>query len=649
LSSGEARLTMCGITGLVYADHHHPVDQVLFRRMTGILAHRGPDADGFLFGDGVALGQRRLSIIDLSTGDQPIFNEDHSKAVILNGEIYNFRDLRAELEAHGHRFTTASDTEVIVHAWEQYGDACIARLRGMFALALWDARERRLLLARDRMGKKPLFYLHDAERIVFASELKAIVADPSVKRAVNLAAVDGYLAFGAVPNPATIYQGIVQVPPAHYVVWHRGRVSSVEYWDVPRDEPRDIDPARALGELEATLGKAVELRMIAAVPLGAFLSGGVDSTAVVGAMAARSSKPVVTTTVTFRERAFSEATHASAVADALHTDHREVLVEPTALDILPTLVWHLDEPFADSSAVPTYYVSRAARERVTVALSGDGGDEVFGGYESRYGMSLLEAKLRGRLPRPLRRGVLGPLAAIWPRAEGLPRPLRWKTAMRNLSLEPEVAYCHDLSFFPPADKRPLVSAEFERSVAGHDPFAAIARHFARARGRDHLSRIMYVDLKTWLVNDILVKVDRMSMASSLEVRSPLLDHEVIELAASLPSTLKFRDGVSKYLLKRYSERHAPASVIHRPKKGFTIPLAEWLRGPLRSTAAELLLSERARHRGYFDAGAVRSLWDQHDRRQRDRAHQIWTLMMLELWHRMFLDQMPPTSAPRVLP
>jgi asparagine synthase (glutamine-hydrolysing) len=628
---------MCGIAGIVYTDPSHPVDGALVRRSAALLAHRGPDADGFLFGAGMALGHRRLSIIDLSLGDQPIFNEDRTKAVVFNGEIYNFRELRAELEACGHRFRTGSDTEAIVHGWEQWGDGCVGRLRGMFALALWDLRARRLLLARDRVGKKPLYYVHDGERLAFASELKALLADPSVKRELSLEAVDDYLTFGAVPAPGTIYRGVAQLAPAHYLVWEGGRVRLVEYWDLVFEHGRRKTETEYLAEFEAILDEAVRLRMISDVPLGAFLSGGVDSSTVVASMAAQSGRPVATTTVTFAEAAYDEAPHARAVASALGADHREVLVEARAVDVLPRLVWHLDEPFADSSALPTYYVSKATRARVTVALSGDGGDEVFGGYEWRYRLNLLEHRIRSRLPGSLRRGLLGPLGRVWPKADRLPRPLRWKFFLRNLSLDPERAYFHDMSLFTPADKRGLFTGEFRRAVDGHDPFMLFERLFGRVRGLDHLSRILYVDTKAYLPNDILVKVDRMAMANSLEVRAPLLDHKVIEFAARVPSDLKLRGATSKYLLKRHLERRVPAAVVHRPKMGFSIPLAGWLRGELRELAQDLLLSERSTSRGYFVAGWVQQVWEAHQRRVRNHAHHLWALMMLELWHRTFLD------------
>lgn len=635
---------MCGISGLVYTDPRHPVDRDLMRRLTTTIAHRGPDADGFFWGDGAALGHRRLSIIDLSTGDQPIFNEDRSKVIVFNGEVYNFEALRAELIQCGHRFATASDTEAIVHAWEEYGEGCVSRLRGMFAFALWDLRARRLLLARDRVGKKPLYYVHDGDRLLFGSELKAVLCDASVKRVVSAEALDDYLTFGAVPAPRTVYAGIQQLPPAHYVVWEDGRVRTEEYWNPTYRAVPPRSEAAWLEQFDAIFSEAVKLRMIADVPLGAFLSGGVDSSAVVAAMAAASPRPVVTTTISFADGAFNEAPHARAVAQSLGTDHTELVVEPHAVDILPRLAWHLDEPFADSSAVPSYYVARAARQRVTVALSGDGGDEVFAGYEWRYGLNMLEARIRGMIPAPVRR-ALGPLAAVWPKGDRLPRPLRWKFFMRNMSLSPEEAYFNDMSLFTPWDKASLLSDGFRRELGGYTPLGRFQAHFDRVRGLDHLSRILYVDLKTYLPNDILVKMDRMAMANSLEVRSPLLDHEVIEFAATLPSEFKYRHGTSKYLLKRYAAQRVPTSAVHRPKMGFSIPVASWLRGELRATGEDLLLTDRALGRGYFNPDHVRGMWARHQAKQQNHSHHLWALMMLELWHRLFVDQTPSQTAP----
>jgi asparagine synthase (glutamine-hydrolysing) len=632
---------MCGIAGIAYADPAHPVDRDLVRRMTDVMRHRGPDADGLHVARGVALGHRRLSIIDVAGGDQPIFNEDRTKAVILNGEIYNFQELHAELAARGHRFVTRSDTEAIVHGYEEWGLEVLTRLRGMFAFALWDASLHRLILARDRVGKKPLYYAAEGGSLRFASELKAVLRDPSLKRAVDLEAMEDYFTFGAVAAPRTIFQGVAQLPPAHYLVWERGALRVAEYWDVPLEPARPRSEARALEEFDAVFTEAVRLRLISDVPLGAFLSGGVDSSAVVEAMGRVSRDPVVTTSIAFSDRRYSEAEHARAVAGALGTRHHEELVEPRAAEVLPRLVWHLDEPFADSSALPTYYVARAAREQVTVALSGDGGDEVFAGYERRYGLNRWEARLRGWLPAWVRQGVLGPLGSVYPKADWLPRPLRARYLLQNLATTFERAYFADLSRFRPEDKRALLTPEFRAALGGYDAFTGFRRHFDRVQGLDPLRRLLYVDLKTWLANDILVKVDRMSMASSLEVRSPLLDHKVIEFAATLPSDLKFRGPVSKFLLKRHLDGRVPASAVHRPKQGFEIPLAAWLRGDLREMGCELVLSARALGRGYLAPARVTAIWDEHQRGTRDRGSLLWALMVLELWHRTFVDQAPP--------
>jgi asparagine synthase (glutamine-hydrolysing) len=628
---------MCGIAGIVCSDPRHPVDRGLLGRMTSVIRHRGPDADGFHLGPGVGLGHRRLSIIDLSTGDQPIYNETGSIAIVFNGEIYNFAELARELEAAGHTFATRSDTETIVHAYEQFGLDFVTRLRGMFAFALWDEGKRRLVLARDRAGKKPLYYHADGERLLFASEIKGLLQDPSIKRRVSLEALNDYFAFGCIPSPNTVLQDIHQIPPAHILVWERGAVRLEEYWDVTFDPTGPHRPEEALEEFSALFDEAVRIRMVADVPLGAFLSGGVDSSAVVASMARQSARPVVTTAVGFAERTHSELRHAQTVAEAVGSEHHELLVRPDAVADLPRLIWHLDQPFADSSALPTYYVSRAARERVTVALSGDGGDEIFAGYQRRYGIHRLENRLRTLIPGPIRRGVLAPLARIYPRSERIPRPLRLKLVMSNLGRSFERAYFQDMCLFLDEERETLYSREFLDQVRQHDPFAAFSRHFDRVRDADPLSRVLYVDFKTWLANDILVKVDRMSMACSLEVRAPLLDHKVVEFAARLPASLKYRGSVSKYLLKRHLEGRLPRAVVHRPKQGFELPLAGWLRGELREVAHDLLFSRQAVGRGYVRPQAVKGIWDAHQRRSRNHAAQIWALMVLELWHRAYLD------------
>jgi len=634
---------MCGIAGIVHADPRHPIDRGLVSRMTACLVHRGPDAQGLQLWPGAAIGHRRLSIIDLVTGDQPIFNEDRTVAVILNGEIYNFRELREELQAHGHRFSTRSDTEAIVHAYEQWGDGCVERLAGMFAFALWDDRRRRLLLARDRVGKKPLYYAQDGERLLFASELKALLQDPALKRALDLEALNTYFSLGAVQAPATILQGVQQVAPAHCLVWEAGRIRLFEYWDVPHGPPTVRSEPEALHALDSVLTDAVRARLVSDVPVGAFLSGGVDSSAIVEAMARLSSRPIVTTSVGFSEQAFSELEHARAVAKAVGTDHHEVVLSARAADVLPRLVWHLDEPFADSSALPTFYVAKAARERVTVALSGDGGDEVFAGYQRRYGLNRSEARLRRWLPAWLRAGVLRPLGRVYPKADWMPRPFRGRYFLQNLGTTFERAYFADLSLFRSDEKAQLLSGEFKTVLAGHDPFVPFARHFERVQGLDALSQLLYVDLKTWLANDMLVKVDRMSMANGLEIRCPLLDHRLIEFAATVSSDLKYRGRTSKYLLKRHLEGRVPSSVIYRPKQGFEIPLAGWLRGELRDLAQDVLFSTRALGRGHLHPARLRVLWEQHQRGVRDYSAQIWAVLMFEMWARTFLDPQEPSG------
>jgi asparagine synthase (glutamine-hydrolysing) len=628
---------MCGIAGVVFSDPRHPVDRGVLSRMTDVIRHRGPDADGFHVGPGVGLGHRRLSIIDLSTGDQPIYNETRSIAIVFNGEIYNFGELVRELEGAGHTFTTRSDTEAIVHAYEQFGLAFVERLRGMFAFALWDSAHRRLVLGRDRAGKKPLHYHVDAERLLFASEIKGLLRDPSLKRDVSPEALDEYFTFGCIPSPNTVFRGVHQVPAGHMLIWEAGRVRLQEYWDV-RFESRGSDrPEQALEEFSALFDEAVRIRMVADVPLGAFLSGGIDSSAVVASMARQSARPVITTSIGFEEASHSELPHARVVARAVGSDHREVVVRPDAVADLPRLVWHLDQPFADSSCLPTYYVSRAARERVTVALSGDGGDEIFAGYQRRYGVHRLENRLRTLIPEWTRRGVLARLARVYPRSDRVPRPLRLKLLLSNLGQSFERAYFQDMSLFGDEERRSIYTPEFAFQVGDHDPFVAFGRHFERVRDADPLSRVLYVDFKTWLANDILVKVDRMSMACSLEVRAPLLDHRIVEFAARLPSSLKFRGSVSKYLLKRHLAERLPGFEVGRRKQGFEIPLANWLRRELREMAHELLFSRQTVQRGYLRPDAVRKIWDAHQRGRRNHAGQIWAMMVLELWQRTSLD------------
>jgi asparagine synthase (glutamine-hydrolysing) len=626
---------MCGIAGKLTSNPAADGDLGdLMVAMTTALRHRGPDAGGYYFGDGIALGHRRLSIIDLATGDQPVSNEDGSVWVVFNGEIYNFQDLRRDLEAAGHRFRTHSDTEVIVHGYEEWGEACVTRFRGMFAFAVWDTRARRLLLARDRLGVKPLFYapLPDGT-LVFASEMKAILEDRSVSRAWRPESVDAYLTFGYIPGPATIYEHIQKLPAAHVLVAENGRIRTHEYWDLIYTG--DGDPAREdeyLQRLDVLLRESVKLRLISDVPLGAFLSGGIDSTAVVAYMMETSDAPVLTASVGFDQTRFDELEHARTVATHLGCERFERIADPHVVDLLPRLAWHFDEPFADSSAVPTYYVSQAARERVTVALSGDGGDELWAGY-ARHRVEHWEGRVRAALgPRGSRAVGMG--------ARLLPMRARGVRALRHLGLPPADACAvkHAYGLFENGVRASMYSGDFEARIAGTHPYAPFLSAYDRCPSPDPMDRAMYVDVKTYLVDDILTKVDRMSMAVSLETREPLLDHRLLEFAATVPASLKLRGRTTKFLLRKLLARRVPASILERPKHGFEAPAGEWLRGPLAGMVADLLVDRRFRERGLLNAKTVDRLWAEHRDGRCDHRHRLWSVVMLELWFRQFIDQ-----------
>jgi asparagine synthase (glutamine-hydrolysing) len=623
---------MCGIAGRFNFTPSDPIDRDRLIAMTNTLTHRGPDADGFYIGPGIGLGHRRLSIIDLSTGDQPVANEDQTVRVVFNGEIYNFAELRADLAQHGHRFRTESDTEVIVHAYEQWGDRAVERFRGMFAYALWDEPRRRLVLVRDRIGVKPVYYAATRTGLVFGSEIKALLADPDVPRDWSAEAVDAYLALQYIPTPATIYQSVLKLPAAHYLVAENGRVSIRRYWDLTFSG--DGDPAREqeyLDQLDALVTEAVRLRLVSDVPLGAFLSGGIDSSVVVGAMAQTSTGPVITTSVGFDEQAFNELEHARTVAKQFSTIQHEHIVRPEIVDLLPKLVWHLDEPFADHSAVPTYYVSKAAREHVTVALSGDGGDELWAGY-ARHRVERWESAAR-RVVRTTGGKLIGRAADL------LPLGMKGARSLRHLALAPAEACArkHAYGLFETGARSAIYSADFAAEVRDSDPFAAFRIAYDSCPSRDPLDCALYVDVKTYLVDDIMTKVDKMSMAVSLESREPLLDHKLLEFAAKIPRALKLKHGRSKYLLRRLLERRLPRTIVDRPKHGFEAPTGEWLRGPLAAMVSDLLLDGRLRGRGVFNANEIGRLWREHREGTHDHRHRLWSLVMLELWFRQFID------------
>ena len=624
---------MCGIAGMFWFDPARPADPRTLASMTDVLAHRGPDGRGLHVEGSVGLGHRRLSIIDLETGAQPLANEDGSVVTVFNGEIYNFQDLRLELQGRGHTFRTRSDTEVLVHGYEEWGERLPERLRGMFAFAIWDRRRERLLLVRDRLGIKPLHYSTlGGKGIAFGSEVKAVVEHPDVSREWRRDAVDAYLALQYVPTPMTIFSDVQKLPPAHVLVADRGGVRMERYWSVTF--PGDGETWREdeyLGRLEALLHEAVRLRLISDVPLGAFLSGGIDSSAVVAAMVATSNAPVLTTSVGFHEQAYNEVEHAREVAAHLGCEHYTRTVTPDIVDLLPRLAWHLDEPFSDASAVPTYFVSAVARERVTVALSGDGGDELWAGY-ARHRVERAESQARRWL------GETGAYAASR-MARLLPLSVKGARSLRALGLPADEACAqkHVYGLFERGLRDSLYTADFADSVRQHDPLARFRSIWASCPSPDPVDRALLVDVQTYLLDDILTKVDRMSMAVSLEARVPLLDHHLVEFAASVPMGLKIHGGRGKHLLRRFLEGRVPKQIIDRPKQGFAAPTGEWLRGPLAPMAADLLLGPRFRSRGIFSAPAVTRLWQEHQSRRRDHRHRLWSLLMLELWFRQFVD------------
>ncbi len=626
---------MCGITGIFDTRDRRAINRDLLARMNDAQHHRGPDETGLHLEPGVGLGHKRLSIIDLSTGQQPLCNEDGSVVVVFNGEIYNFQTLVPELEALGHVFHTRSDTEVIVHAWEAWGEACVTRFRGMFAFALWDRNQDTLFLARDRLGVKPLFYalLPDGQ-LLFGSELKALMAHPGLDRSIDPCAVEDYFALGYVAEPRTIFASARKLPPAHTLCVRRGQPSPEprEYWDVRFTLNSRMSEAEAREELMRRLRESVRLRMIAEVPLGAFLSGGVDSSAVVALMAGLSAGPVNTCSIAFSDPAFNEAHFAQQVADRYQTRHFVETVDSDDFDLIDTLAWLYDEPYADSSAIPTYRVCQLARRHVTVALSGDGGDESFGGYR-RYRLHLMEERLRARLPLGLRRPLFGLLGRLYPKADWAPRLLRAKTTFQALARDATQAYFHSVSILRDTMRQQLFSADFRARLGGYDALEVFRRHAARVDSDEPLALIQYLDLKTYLVGDINTKVDRASMAHALEVREPLMDHELVEWLATLPSALKIQGGEGKHLLKKTLEPQLPAEVLYRPKMGFAVPLARWFRGPLRHRVREALTGERLLSTGWFDAAYLRHLVDAHESGRRDYSAPIWTVLMFEAFLR----------------
>lgn len=630
---------MCGIAGIVGKDRSELVDAVAIQRMCRSILHRGPDDEGIYVKGPAGLGMRRLSIIDLVSGQQPIHNEDRTVWVVFNGEIYNFPELRRELETLGHRFYTNSDTEVIVHLYEDLGSDCIAKLRGMFGIALYDERQQRLLLARDRLGKKPLHYALFRDRLYFGSEIKAILAVAPELADVNREALLYYFQFGYIPDPLTSFTRIAKLPPGHLLEFTNGQVRVRQYWDVPAyGTAKFRSEDECLEVLESELAEAVRIRLISDVPLGALLSGGVDSSTVVALMARASAGPVKTFSIGFKNQDFNEAGHARLVAQRFGTEHHELIAEPRFWETLEKLTRMLEEPFADSSILPTYYVSCLARQHVTVALSGDGGDELFAGYD-RYRVNV-RRQVFDHIPAPLGRWYRG---SIYPH---LPVSFRGRKFAYNVSLPARERYLDGISFLPVVDGRERVFSDDFVAWARQkpSPLEMFRGYFDQAPAQDFLSRLLYLDTKTYLPADIMTKMDRMSMATSLETRAPILDHVFVEWVAQLPARWKLHFGQQKYLLKKLAERvGVPREVLYRPKQGFAIPLVHWIRKELQSDFLDILLEPRTLGRGYFSASGVRALLNEHSSGRRDRSGSIWMLLMFELWHRNFLESFPGSA------
>jgi asparagine synthase (glutamine-hydrolysing) len=627
---------MCGIVGIANANSRL-VSREILEKMNACIAHRGPDDDGFYVRENVGLAMRRLSIIDVAHGKQPIHNSDRTAWIVFNGEIYNFQELRADLEKQGGQFYTNSDTEVILHLYNKYGVDCVGHLRGMFAFAIWDEREKTLFIARDRIGKKPLLYSHLADgSLVFGSEFRALLAHPNVSREVDYQAIHHYLSLAYVPAPLTAFQKIRKLRPGHWLLWKNGEIKTKRYWQPDFSKKIKISAAEAEEETLRLTREAVRLRLISEVPLGAFLSGGVDSSVVVALMAEQSSTPVKTFSIGFEEQDFSELKYARMVAEHVGAEHHEFTVKPDALEVLPTLVRHYGEPYADPSAIPTFYVARETRRHVTVALNGDGGDESFAGYERYIAMKLAERY--HQLPRILRQSFIEKAVNLVPTSEIKRSRARDLKRFLQAAAQPKAErYLTWMSAIDRTAKNELYSDEFKNDTKALETRDFLAKWFSSANGSGIVDATMMTDQQTYLPDDLLVKVDIASMANSLEARSPLLDHKVIEFAASLPENLKLRGTTSKYLLKKIAAKLVPPKAVYRRKMGFGVPVGKWFRGALEPFLRETLLSEKSLGRGLFRPATVSRFVDEHISGERDFTYQLWTLLMLELWFEEFID------------
>ncbi|HLD28776.1 MAG TPA: asparagine synthase (glutamine-hydrolyzing) [bacterium] len=633
---------MCGICGIVRFDGK-PVEEKLLREMNDLLFHRGPDSEGIYIsrasgGPQAGLAMRRLKIIDLETGNQPIFNEDKTLSLVFNGEIYNFRELRKELEKR-HVFNTKSDTETILHLYEDHGTACLDRLRGMFAFALWDGRKKELFLARDRMGKKPLCYTWMDGNFYFSSEMKSFLKVPAFKKNINLSALNYYLTYQYIPSPMTIWPGVFRLEPASFMVINReGKTRQERYWDIDLRPKTRMSFGEAKSELRNLLKEAVEMRMIADVPLGAFLSGGHDSSIIVGLMSGLSSQPVKTFSIGFKEERYSELEYARIVAKHFHTEHNEFIVEPKYFDILPRIVWHYDQPYADCSALPSYYVAKMTRQHVTVALNGDGGDENFAGY-LRY-KALNVSKWIHPFVNAVPDFMMDSFLKLFPEKESSPNRKPWHALhrfVRPLKFPPERRNLIWHAYFTNELKDYIFSEKMKKTLAGEDVYPYLEGIYRNAPAENMIDRTLYSDLTAYLPEDLLVKMDIASMAHSLEARSPFLDHRFVEFAAALPPSWKIRGLNTKYILKEAFRDMLPPEIFRRGKQGFSIPLGQWFRTDWKNYTEEILFSGASRGRGYFDAEHLKTIVSDHVEGRKDYGYCLWALLMLELWHLVFID------------
>jgi asparagine synthase (glutamine-hydrolysing) len=624
---------MCGICGIVSSRLIDPSEESIHTSMRQSLMHRGPDDEGYYSDSQALLGIRRLSIIDLDTGHQPIPNEDRTIWLVFNGEIYNFQSIRTELRKKGHHFTTKTDSEVIIHAYEEYGDRCVERFTGMFAFAIWDTKRKRLLLARDQIGIKPLYYWVDHKKIIFGSELQSVVKHPEVPQEIDLISLDLFLTLEYIPGPRTIYKEVKKLLPGHFLVFSEGQSSIQQYWDIPLEQNGSYKSKNEYAEILYDLIKeSVRMQLISDVPLGAFLSGGIDSSAIVSMMSQISSEPVQTFSIGFNEGSYNELPYARLVATQFNSIHSEEVLKPDISQLIEQLIFSLDEPLADTSIIPTFLVSKLARQSVKVVLSGDGGDELFGGYDT-YLAQKIDRYYRF-LPERVRNKTLPALVNLIP-----PQPAKkgiinkTKRLIEGAALSPELYHMRWMMFLTQEDKLNLYKPEIRASINGCTPADFIIDKFKAAGERDALARQQYVDIKTYLVDDILMKVDRMSMAVSLETRVPLLDHRIVEFAVNLPSSMKISFGRTKLLFREAMSKHLPEEILLKPKQGFSIPMKNWLRGPLLPVMREVLSSDSLRNRGLFEEIQVSNWVNEHLSGKENHSHRLWSIMVLELWMR----------------